>query len=65
MRSKNTFGKSNAYLLLTLCILCFISGIAILAIGALHHLNPQFTLASLFKIESFKHIVFSLIPGIR
>jgi len=65
MATKNTIRKRNAYLLLVMCILCFVSGIAIITIGALQHSNPQFNLAGLFKWESYMNLVFSLIPEIR
>ena len=65
MKAKNTIRKRNAYLLLVMCILCFASGIVIITFGAIHHANPQFDFAGLFKFESYKSLVFSLIPGIR
>jgi hypothetical protein len=65
MVTKNTIRKRNAYLLLVMCILCFVSGIAIMTIGALQHSNPQFSFAGIFKLESYRNLVFSLIPGIN
>jgi hypothetical protein len=65
MAIKNTIRKRNAYLLLVMCILCFVSGIAVMTIGALQHSNPQFTFAGIFKLESYTNLVFSLIPAIQ
>jgi hypothetical protein len=64
MTTKNTNRKRNAYLLLVMCILCFVSGITIITFGAIQHANPQFSFAGLFKLESYRNLVFSLIPGI-
>lgn len=65
MAAKNTIRKRNAYILLVMCILCFVSGITIMTFGALQHANPQFNFAGLFKLESYRNLVFSLIPGIK
>jgi hypothetical protein len=65
MAIKNTIRKRNAYLLLVMCILCFVSGIAVMTIGALQHSNPQFTFSGIFKLESYTNLVFSLIPAIQ
>lgn len=65
MKAKNTIRKRNAYLLLVMCVLCFVSGIVIITFGAIHHANPQFSFAGLFKLESYKNLVFSLIPEIH
>jgi hypothetical protein len=65
MKTKNTIRNRNAYLLLVMCVLCFVSGIAIITIGALHHVNPQLSFSGLFKLESYRNLVFSLIPGIQ
>jgi hypothetical protein len=65
MATKNTNRKRNAYLLLVMCVLCFVSGIAIITFGAIQHANPQFNFAGLFKLESYRNLVFSLIPGVE
>ncbi len=65
MKAKNTNRKRNAYLLLVMCVLCFVSGIVIITFGAIQHANPQFNFAGLFKLESYKGLVFSLIPEVR
>jgi len=65
MAIKNTIRKGNGYLLLAMCIFCFVCGIVIIMVGALSHANPQFGLSGLFKLESYRNLVFSLIPGVE
>jgi len=65
MNTKNTNRKRNAYLLLVMCIFCFVSGIVIITFGAIHHANPQFNFAGIFKLESYRNLVFGFVPGVN
>ncbi len=52
----------KAFYLLLACICFFVTGIALLAFGAVKHVNPEITFAGLFKLQPYINLVYSIVP---
>lgn len=62
MKSYARNRKRKAFYLLLACICFFVAGVAVLTYGAVVHVNPDFTLAGLFRWQPYINVVYSLIP---
>ena len=62
MHRPNYRRKRNTFFLLVACICFFVAGIAVLTLGAVFHVNPTITFASLFKLQPYINLVYTLIP---
>lgn len=62
MRRSAPSRKRKAFYLLLACICFFITGIAVLTLGAVVHVNPNITFAGLFKLQPYINLVYSVIP---
>lgn len=58
---RTTRHKRN-FILLLACIGFFAAGIVVLAFGAVKHVDPEATFASLFKWQSYVPLVYSFAP---
>ncbi|WP_118973966.1 hypothetical protein [Taibaiella koreensis] len=49
--------KRKAFYLLLACICFFATGVAMLTLGAVVHVNPKITFAGFFKLEPYMNVV--------
>jgi hypothetical protein len=61
-RPAPTSRKRKAFYLLLVGICFFITGLAVLTLGAVLHVNPNITFAGLFKLQPYINLVYSVIP---
>lgn len=53
--------KRKAFYLLLACICFFVTGLSMLTLGAVIHVNPQITFAGFFKPEPYINLVYSIL----
>ncbi len=61
----NISRERKTFFLLLCCIICFVTGLAVLTVGALAHVNPNENFAGLFRWDKLMNLVYSVVPDIR